>query len=171
MEATKDGELDDNAPEEKPKKKTSKKKSDGGDQGGRGEGERSFVELFVAKNKGKVLDGDGAAAAHEEEKDPTKRTGVIGVFENKELKRKGPCGSAAFKALLKHDAGTGLNAGTWDEDDGSTEKIKKTKRKEGATTAKDSDGSEKKKKKKKDLREMTAEERKKHLRMQRKRGY
>ena len=91
------------------------------------------MELFVAKNKGKVLDGDGAEAAHEEEKDPTKRTGVIGVFENKDLKRKGPCGSAAFKALLKNDAGTGLNAGTWDEDDGTMQKTKKKNKKDGIT--------------------------------------
>jgi len=136
------------------------------DDGGGGESERSFVELFVAKNKGKVLDGDGAVATHEEEKDPTKRTGLIGVFENKDLKRKGPCGSAAFKALLKNDAGTGLNAGTWDEDDVTMQKTKKKKKKEGTT-----DSTEKKKKKKKDLREMTPEERKEHLRMQRKRGY
>ena len=170
-DATSDDALDDIDPEEKSKKRKKVKDSVKGrdgekdDDGGGGESERSFVELFVAKNKGKVLDGDGAVAAHEEEKDPTKRTGLIGVFENKDLKRKGPCGSAAFKALLKNDAGTGLNAGTWDEDDVTMQKTKK-KKKEGTT-----DSTEKKKKKKKDLREMTPEERKEHLRMQRKRGY
>jgi len=177
VDATSDDELDDSDPEEKKKKtmKTKRMKGRDGekdDVAGGGEGERSFVELFVAKNKGKVLDGDGAEAAHEEEKDPTKRTGVIGVFENKDLKRKGPCGSAAFKALLKNDAGTGLNAGTWDEDDGTMQKTKKKNKKDGITDSKpDLTEKKKKKKKKKDLREMTPEERKEHLRMQRKRGY
>ena len=92
------------------------------------------------------------------------------MFENKELKRKGPCGSAALTALLsKNDGGSGLHAGTWDDDDGDDddergEKEKKKKKKKKKTL-------ESKTSKKKDLREMTPEERKKHLRLQRKRGY
>jgi len=148
----------DEAPKKKKKKDKEKKRLEksGGDEG-------SFVEAFVTKNKGRFLEEE-EGPSEDDEKDSTKRTGVVGVFENKELKRKGPCGSAAFKALLsKNDGGSGLHAGTWDDDpddrDDRDEEEKKKKKKKTAES------------KKKDLREMTPEERKKHLRLQRKRGY
>lgn len=138
--------------EKKEKKEKKQKDKDGGT-----EGDQSFVDLFISKNSGQVMGGSGAQEGAEEQKDEAKRSGVIGVFENKELKRKGPCGSAAFKALLSaNDAGSGLNAGTWDDDDDAPAKKKKAQ-----TPTK----------KKKDLRDMTPEERKEHLRLQRKRGY
>lgn len=126
--------------------------------------EGSFVEAFVTKNKGRFVEEE-ENPAEDDGKDSTKRTGVVGVFENKELKRKGPCGSAAFTALLsKNDGGSGLHAGTWDDDGDDDERDEKEKKKKKKTV-------ESKNSKKKDLREMTPEERKKHLRLQRKRGY
>lgn len=122
-DATSDDEFDDIDLEEKLKKRKKVKDSVKGwdgekdDDGGGGESECSFVEFFVVKNKGKVLDGDGVVVMYEEEKDLIKCMGLIGVFENKDLKCKGLCGSVVFKVLLKNDAGTGLNVGTWDEDD------------------------------------------------------
>ena len=128
--------------------------------------EGSFVEAFVTKNKGRFVEEE-ENPAEDDGKDSTKRTGVVGVFENKELKRKGPCGSAALTALLsKNDGGSGLHAGTWDDDgDDDDERDEKEKKKKKKKTL------ESKTSKKKDLREMTPEERKKHLRLQRKRGY
>lgn len=115
----------------------------------------------MTKNKGRFLEEE-EGPSEDDEKDSTKRTGVVGVFENKELKRKGPCGSAAFKALLsKNDGGSGLHAGTWDDDPDDRDDRDEEKKKKKKTAES----------KKKDLREMTPEERKKHLRLQRKRGY
>ena len=68
--------------------------------------------------------------------------------------------------LPKNDGGSGLHAGTWDDDgDDDDERGEKEKKKKKKKTL------ESKTSKKKDLREMTPEERKKHLRLQRKRGY
>ena len=152
--------------EEEPKKKMKKgKEKERLEKSGEDE-EGSFVEAFVTKNKGRFVEEE-ENPAEDDGKDSTKRTGVVGVFENKELKRKGPCGSAALTALLsKNDGGSGLHAGTWDDDgdDDDDERDEKEKKKKKKTL-------ESKTSKKKDLREMTPEERKKHLRLQRKRGY
>ena len=124
--------------------------------------EGSFVEAFVTKNKGRFVEEE-ENPAEDDGKDSTKRTGVVGVFENKELKRKGPCGSAALTALLsKNDGGSGLHAGTWDDDDGDDDDDERGEEEE------EEEEKESKTSKKKDLREMTPEERKKHLRLQRK---
>lgn len=140
----------------KEKKKKSKESS--------GDGDRSFVELFVASNKGRILEGEGAE--REEEKDELKRTGVVRVFENKDLKRKGPCGKDALKTLLStpRDAGTG-GSSAWDDD------VEKEPRKSSTKQSAPQSEETKPKKAKKDLREMTPEERKAHLKAARKRGY
>jgi len=115
------------------------------------DGERSFVQAFLSQNKGKVLDPEVAKEVAEKAKEDSKRTGVVGVFENKDLKRKGPSGSAAFKALASRVA----EIGSWDDD----EPVKK-KPNASVEVAK-----------KKDLKEMTPHERKAHLKLSRKRGY
>ena len=156
--------------EKKSKLKNEKKKS----KESAGEGDRSFVELFVASNKGRILEGEGAE--REEEKDEAKRTGVVRVIENKELKRKGPCGSDALKKLLStsRDAGTGKSS-AWDDDEdgdgddggGDVDAAAKKSSMKSSTPRLE----EKSKKAKKDLREMTPEERKAYLKAARKRGY
>jgi hypothetical protein len=129
---------------EKKEKKT-KRRVDDAD-----EGERSFLEVFVGKNKGKLLGAQGAKEEAEKSSDESKRTGVVGVFENKDLKRKGPSGSAAFKALSTRAI---VDVGSWDDDE-------PVKNKSAVEVTK-----------KKDLKDMTPDERKAHLKLSRKRGY
>ncbi|OUS44977.1 hypothetical protein BE221DRAFT_200650 [Ostreococcus tauri] len=130
--------------------------------------EPSFLEL-MARNKGKILEGGGAEVDEDEEKDEKKRTGVIKIYENKELKRRGPCGSDALKTLFaSRDAGSG-QASAWDEDDDDKEDDERTKEPRKKKTKKENPSE--KPSSKKELKEMTPEERKKQLRLQRKRGY
>ena len=145
---------EEDAPREKKAKKEKKDKktkrlADADDDAG--EGESSFLDAFVGKNKGKLLGAQGVKEQAEKSSDESKRTGVVGVFENKDLKRKGPSGSAAFKALSTRAI---VDVGSWDDD----EPVKKKPAAEATV-------------KKKDLKDMTPEERKAHLKLSRKRGY
>ena len=94
---------------------------------------------------------------------------MIKIYENKELKRRGPCGSYALKALFaSRDAGS-CQASAWDEEDDDKEDDERTKEPRKKKTKKENPSE--KPSSKKELKEMTPEERKKQLRLQRKRGY